>query len=215
MSDLSGIVVYGAGGHGRVVAEAAVAAGLAVAGFLDDGVPVGTVCDGLPVLGGLEWLSPATQVRVALGIGDNRTRERVAARLSERSVALLTVVHPSARVSPHAVLGEGSVVLPLAAVNSGARLGIGCIANTAAVIEHDSEVGDFAHVAPNATLCGGARVGRLALVGAASCILIARSLGDRSVLGAGAVLTEDVPDDVVAVGVPARVLRPVARDPER
>lgn len=202
-----GVVVYGAGGHGRVVADVALAQGLGVLGFVDDHKAPGTVLDGLRVLGGRDWLVASPGCNVALGVGDNTLREDIDTWLDARGVPLTTVVHPSAILSRWASLGPGAVVFPAAVINSGASVGRGAIVNTGAVIEHDTVVGDFAHVSPNATLAGGARVGRSAHVGAGACVLPGRTIGDGSIVGAGAVVNRDVPANTVVAGVPARVLR--------
>jgi sugar O-acyltransferase (sialic acid O-acetyltransferase NeuD family) len=201
------LVVYGAGGHGSVVAEAARAAGFDVLGFLDDVVPAGTEVLGLNVLGDGRWLEGRRGVCVAHGIGANPVRERLTNALDARSVRLESVIHPSAVIAQTARVGRGSVVLALAVLNARAVIGTGAIVNTAAVVEHDVTVGDFAHVSSNATLAGGARLGRLAHLGANGCALPGKSIGERSVVGAGGVVVQDIPAGCVAVGVPARPMR--------
>lgn len=200
----SHLVVYGAGGHGRVVADAAQAAELEVMGFLDDTVPAGGEVLGWRVLGNADWLRGRQGVAVALGIGANDVRKQVAAKLHDLGAALATVVHPTAVVSPYAQLGPGVVVFALAVVNVGARVGRGAIVNTGSILEHDVEIGDFAHVASNAALGGAARVGADAMLGTGAVLLPGRVVGDRSIVGAGAVVSRDVAPDVVVAGVPAR-----------
>lgn len=204
------LVVYGAGGHGRVVADAAAAAGFHVLGFLDDGVPLGREVLGWRVLGDLTWLVGKSWVALAHGIGDNVIRERVARTAGQDGFTFTAVVHPSAVVSRHARVGAGAVVLALAALNPGAVVGPGAIVNTGAIVEHDVVVGDFAHVASKAGLAGAARLGRLALLGSGANVLPGCTVGDGSVVGAGAVVVRDVPPGVVVAGVPARPL-PAAR----
>ncbi|MES1172541.1 MAG: acetyltransferase [Bacteroidota bacterium] len=201
------IVIYGAGGHGRVVADAAAAAGLEILGFLDDGVPVGHPILAWHVLGTLTWLEGRKDVAVAHGVGSNLARERVNRALVSRGVPRTQVVHPSAVVSRHARLGDGAVVLALAVLNAGADVGAGAVINTGAIVEHDVHVGDFAHVASNASLAGGARIEELSLLGGGATVLPGKTIGPRSVVGAGAVVTRDIPSDSVATGVPARVVR--------
>jgi sugar O-acyltransferase (sialic acid O-acetyltransferase NeuD family) len=205
------LVVYGAGGHGKVVADILLAAGEAVAGFLDDGEAPGTIVLGLPVLGGASWLRE-TPARVALGVGDNAQRARVADVCVAAGAPLVAAVHPRAVVAPSATLGDGAVVMALAVVNPDASIGRGAIINTAAVIEHDCVIDEFAHVSPNATMAGRCRVGALAHLGVGATMLPGRSVGDRAIVGGGALVSRDVPADRVAAGVPARLV-PDRTDP--
>ena len=184
-----------------------VGAGEEVAGFVDDRVAAGSRVLDLPVLGTLAWLVREPR-RVALGIGDNATRARVAARCLEAGSELVRAIHPRAVVAPSARIAEGAVVMAAAVVNPSAEIGRGAIVNTAAVIEHDCVVGPFAHVSPNATLGGGAGVGEEAHLGIGATMLPGVKVGARSVIGGGALVARDVPGDVVARGVPARVARP-------
>jgi len=200
----SHLVVYGAGGHGRVVADAARAAELEVMGFLDDAVPAGQQVLDWRVLGDLDWLQGRHNISVALGIGANDVRRQVADKLERAGAALATVVHPTAVLSPYAEVGPGVVVFALAVVNVGARIGRGAIVNTGSILEHDVAIGDFAHVASNAALGGNARVGADAMLGTGAVVLPGRAVGDRSIVGAGAVVSRDVAADVVVAGVPAR-----------
>ncbi len=191
------LVVYGAGGHGRVVAEAARDAGFNVLGFIDDG-RTGTV-SGWPVLGGRTWLLQHV-VMVAHGVGSNDFREKL--QYIDRTFP--AIIHPSAVVSTTAILGAGTVVLARAVINAGAVINRGAIINTGAVVEHDAVVGSFAHVASLAGLAGGAKIGQRVLVGSGATIMLGRTVGADSVVGAGAVVVHDVPDRVVVVGVPAK-----------
>jgi sugar O-acyltransferase (sialic acid O-acetyltransferase NeuD family) len=208
-------VVYGAGGHGKVVADLLLAGGqVDLVGFVDDaagtvGGPAPIVL-GLPVLGGGAWVETEAArgpIAVALGIGANAARRAVAERCLAFGAELLVAVHPRAVVAASARLGAGSVVMAGAVVNPDAIVGRGVIVNTGAVVEHDVVVGAFAHLSPNATLGGAARVGALAHLGLGSAVLPAVSVGERSVVGAGAVVLRDVTEGVTVVGVPAREIR--------
>lgn len=210
---MSTIYVYGAGGHGKVVADAAVAAGMEVRGFIDDGHEV-TVRGplGLPVVGGGAWLTsqeaPA-DVSVALGIGDNRARHVVSERLAAAGIAVVTVIHPRATVAPSATIAAGTVLFAGAVANADATIGGGVIVNTGAIVEHDCIVGDFAHLAPNATMGGGARLGARAWLGLGASIIHGGSVGADSIIGANAAVVREIPPCVVAIGVPAKVSHPV------
>jgi len=205
---MSALVVYGAGGHGKVVCDILLAGGHEVAGFVDDGAAVGTRVLGLPVLGPMAWLE-ANPSRVALGVGDNTARARVAESALAAGSTLVTAIHPRAVVAKSARLGPGAVVMALAVVNADATVERGGIVNTAAVVEHDCVVGPFAHVSPNASLGGGCRVEGFAQLGIGATMLPGTTVGERTIVGGGAVVVAPIPADVVAVGIPARVLRAV------
>lgn len=205
------IVVYGAGGHGHVVADILIAAGATVAGFVDDSSETRDWPGaGLTILGDAEWLarqSQQEQISVALGVGDNFARETIANRCRACGIELLTAVHPRATVSRFAELGAGTVVMANAVINPGARIGEGAIVNTAAVVEHDCEIGAFAHLSPSSAMAGCAKIGRSSWLGIGAIISHGICVGSRSIIGAGAAVVRDIPDGVVAVGVPARVSR--------
>lgn len=180
------------------------AAGESVAGFLDDGIPPGTRVMDTTVLGDTGWLDiHGPGARVALGIGDNAARERIAKRCEEAGATLVTAVHPRAVVAPSALLEDGVVVMALAVVNADARVGRGAIINTAAVVEHDCIVGAFAHVSPNASMGGSARLGARAQLGLGATLLPGRTVNQDALVGAGAVVTREVGVGAVVLGVPA------------
>jgi sugar O-acyltransferase (sialic acid O-acetyltransferase NeuD family) len=206
------IFVYGAGGHGKVVADILACRGESeFAGFVDDREELwGGRVMGFAVLGGGEWLrgeAEYSRVVVALGVGDGRARRRIAECWAAWGVEILTAVHPRATVACAAQMGRGTVVMAGGVVNADARVGLGGIVNSGAVVEHDAEVGDFAHVAPRAAIGGASRLGAFSHLGMGAVVLERVCVGSHSIVGAGAVVVEDLPDGVVAMGVPARIHR--------
>jgi len=204
------VLIYGAGGHGRSVLDAALAApAVRVEGFLDDCEALhGTAVDGVPVLGGEAWLAErgGDALRIALAVGDNRARERLAERLRRLGVATATIVHPTAYVSPRASVEPGCVILAGAVVGPGVSLGEGSVVNTAATVDHDATIGRFVHVAPGSHLAGAVRLGDRVRVGLGASIAQGIAIGEDAVLGAGAVVLAALPAGVVAVGVPAEIV---------
>ncbi len=207
-----GLVIYGAGGHGRVIADAARAAGWALVGFADDdpGKRDRDV-DGVPVIAtGWAELAALCQARGAAavcGLGDNELRRRGFEALRAASVALASVIHPAAVIAPSATLGLGCVVLAGAIVNPGAQLGDDVIINTAASVDHDSQVGDHAHLSPGVHTGGTVTIGAGAHLGVGASVRDGVAIGAWSVIGVGAAVVGDIPAGVVAYGNPARVVR--------
>jgi sugar O-acyltransferase (sialic acid O-acetyltransferase NeuD family) len=179
------LLVVGAGGHGRSVAEAAEQSGyFVVVGFLDDSLPAGESLLNLPLLGPVasmaQHLASADQAIVA--IGNNAVREKLISQLVALKFNLATVLHPKSIVSPSAMLGVGSVVMAGAIVGTEARLGVGSIVNCGAVVDHHATVEDFGHLGVSACMAGGTVMGRGAWMQAGS------SLGYGVKLAAGEVL---------------------------
>lgn len=208
MTSKGGIWVYGAGGHGKVVADVARSAGWALLGFLDDapGRAGARIWD-LPVVGWDEVRRAAPAgVAFGLGVGENAARERCAARLAEAGLPMPVLVHASAVVAPTARLGAGTVLMAGSVVNPDATVGPGCIVNTGAVVEHDCFLGPFAHLSPNAALGGAVSVGARTHLGLGAVALPEVRIGADVRVGAGAVVHRDVADGLTVVGVPARRL---------
>ncbi|HTP70200.1 MAG TPA: acetyltransferase [Dongiaceae bacterium] len=209
---ISTAFVYGASGHGKVVADILLSAGKhQLAGFIDDNPAMkGATVLGLPVLGDGAWLereSRSSRIGVALGVGDNYLRQMLFSRCLNWNIEPLTLVHPTAAISQFATLELGAVVMAHATINPGARIARGAIVNTGAVIEHDVQVGEFAHVAPNAAMGGASSLGCFSMVAMGAVLIQCIKVGNGTTIGAGAVVVRNIPDGCVAFGVPARVVR--------
>jgi sugar O-acyltransferase (sialic acid O-acetyltransferase NeuD family) len=204
------VLIYGAGGHGKVVADAALSAGFGVVGFADDDVARrGKYLLGLEVratgLDGAVRLCRSEGAGYVVAIGANAARKCVFDSLRQSGLDPLTIVHPSARVASSARLGAGTVVFACAVVNVDATVGENGIINTAASVDHDCVLGPHTHISPGAHLGGMVLVGEGTHIGIGSSVRNNVSIGPWSTIGVGAVVIGDVPERVVAFGVPARV----------
>ena len=207
------LVIWGTGGHARVVADIVRGGSeYEIAGFLDDVYPDRhgqRFCDAL-VLGGREQMgklmAQGTQ-HVILAFGDNASRTRIAGELVAGGFILGRAVHARATVAADVRIGAGTVVMAGAVVNPNTTLGENAIINTSSSVDHDCVIGNAVHVSPGAHLGGRVRVGDEAWIGLGAVVLEGRTVGERTIVGAGAVVTRDLPADVVAYGVPAKVVR--------
>lgn len=201
------LAILGAGGHARVVADAAEAAGWTVPGLFDREAPPGD--HPWPVLGDADALfaRAAEFDGAVVALGDNDRRLQATLDLAARGLALATVIHPTAWVSPRATLGGGTVILAQAVVGTGARLGRAVIVNTGAGVDHDCVLGDGVHVSPGARLAGGVTVGERGWIGVGAVVREGLTLGAATRVGAGAAVVKPVPDGQTVVGVPARPMR--------
>src|SRR5579884_184744 len=206
------LVVYGAGGHGKVVAEILLAGGQQIAGFLDDSPALGGafVLD-FPIFPAADWLEKNAGAKVALGIGNNSQREQAVQRIVEFGCKLINAIHPSAIVARGAAIGSGVVIMPAAVLNPDCHVGEGVIINTGAIVEHDVRIGRYAHLAPRCATGGGVEIGDFAQIGIGEVVLPGKRIGEHAVIGAGAVVVDDIPAHALAYGVPARVHSLTAR----
>jgi len=205
------MLIIGAGGHGKVVADVVACEGRhRVVGFLDSDTALhGTNVAGVPVLGGVNQLLKLKQkIRgVVIAIGDNAVRQRYSQEMIDIGMELITCVHPRASVASSAVLGRGVVVCAMAVVGVDTTVGDACVINTSAVVDHECVIGDAVHICPGAVLAGRVRVGDRAFIGMGAKIIQCVSVGAAAIIGAGAVVTVDLPERVTAVGIPARVIK--------
>ena len=207
------IVLWGAGGHAAVVADLVRRTKRwRIVGFIDDMNPgrQGEVFGGARILGGrmqLAGLRRKGVQQLIVAIGDNAARLRSAAIAREIGFRLASVVSPSADVAAGTAIGAGTVIGAGAVVATGARLGENVIVNTSASVDHHCVISDGAHICPGAHLAGNVSVGRGAWVGIGSVVIEGIKIGAGAKTGAGAVVVRDVPANVLALGVPARVVR--------
>ena len=205
------LALLGASGHGKVVADAALAAGWQSVVFFDDAWPGLSVNGHWPVAGDTAALLARLQefdgVLVAIGHGATRWQKQQALQVA--GARLVSVLHPHACVSRLATLGVGSVVMAGAVVNLDAVLGEACIINTGATVDHDCRLGHAVHASPGAHLSGNVTVGDCSCVGVGAIVRQGIRIGADVMVGAGAVVVKSVANGQTVVGNPARPMRPL------
>lgn len=160
------------------------------------------------IVGDEQWLIDHDDVAVVIGIGTPVHRVRVGARLQEHlsDDRLPVLVDPSAVYDERSCTFEpGSVVTAGNVFTVNVRLERFAFVNLDCTIGHEATVGVGSVLNPSVNLSGGVNIGQGVLVGTGAQVLQYLSLGDGCTIGAGAVVTKDVPADALAVGVPARV----------
>ncbi len=168
---------------------------------------------GIPILGDDKVLyelyeSEVKNAFICIGaLGNSHFRNNIYTKLKDIGYNLPVLIHNSASVSPYATIGEGTCVMPGAVINAGANLGSNCIINTNSVVEHDCIIGDNVQISPSAALAGGVKIGNNSFIGIGSSVIQEIEIGSNVIVGAGAVVIDNVPDNVVAVGVPAKVIK--------
>ena len=200
------VIVIGASGHGKVVADIIIGCGDTLLGFLDDNETLPDEIDGIPVLGKISNYGTYPNAAFVIAIGNSTIREKIARQLD--GVRWYTAIHPAAVVSQlNTQIGEGSVVMANAVINPSAHIGKHCIINTSAVVEHDNRIGDFAHVSVGAKLGGTVSIGDHTWVGIGATVSNNVSVCDHCIIGAGTVIIHDIKESGTYVGVPARKIK--------
>lgn len=201
MNNLSKLVIVGASGHGKVIADIAKLNGYDNIVFLDDDETV-KECAGYPVVG-VSCAFSQVERDVVIAIGNAKIRSRLQAQYESHGFHLVTLIHPNATVADTAEIGAGSVVMAGAVINPYAKIGRGCIVNTCASVDHDCEVGDYVHVAVGAHLCGTVSIGSHTWIGAGATVSNNISICPECMIGAGAVVVKGIEKAGTYVGVPA------------
>lgn len=194
------LVIIGASGHGKVIADIAINNGYSDIVFLDDD-ETAKECAGFPVVGKTSEAIVLDGDKV-VAIGNAEIRERFLNQISS-----VTLIHPNATIGRNVKIGSGSVVMAGSVINPDAVIGKACIINTAASVDHDCVVEDYVHVSVGAHLCGTVHVGKGTWIGAGSVVSNNVNICAGCTIGAGAVVVKDITEPGTYVGVPARKVK--------
>lgn len=196
------VVIIGASGHAKVIADIVIKSGDELVGFLDDNTSLPNEIVGYSYLGIIDkYREYSEKCFFVIGIGNNAIRKKIAESVD---VNWYTAIHPSAQIAIDTQLGKGTVVMANAVVNTSAIIGNHCIINTGTIVEHDNRIGDYVHISPNASLCGTVSVGNLTHIGAGVTVKNNISICDNVIVGAGGVVVKDIIENGTYIGVPVK-----------
>lgn len=216
MSDYKKYVIWGSAGHAKVLASMIKLLKGEVIALFDNNPQVVSVLDGVPLYKGKEgfekWLNQEadpTKVVGVVAIGGSNGRDRLAFNhlFKQRGLKLVTLIHPQAFVCETARIGLGTQVLAKALVAADSQIGEACIINHNSSVDHECVIGNGVHLAPGVTLCGCIQIENYVMIGAGAVVLPRLSIGKNTIVGAGSVVIHDLPENVVVVGNPARIVR--------
>ncbi|MCQ5140768.1 acetyltransferase [Enterocloster bolteae] len=202
---MKGLVIIGASGHGRVVADIAKRSGYKQIVFLDDDDSL-TMCGEYPVEGkSSDYVKFDCDVFVA--IGDAKIRQRFSEEVEENKKSIPILVHPSAVIAENVSIEEGTIIVAGSVINPGAKIGKGCIINTCSSVDHDCIIRDYVHVSVGVHISGTADVGERTWIGAGATVINNINICSDCIIGAGAVVVKDIKKPGIYIGVPAAEMR--------
>lgn len=200
------IVLIGDSGHAKVIKDIILANGDYILGILDDKYTDVFKEDKI-IKGPITYLHELLvdeQVKVIIAIGNNRIRQQIVSRINIPIDRYISCIHPSAIVSPSAIIEKGTVVMPGAIVNADASIGMHSIINSNAIVEHDCLVENYVHISPASIVTGGVKIAVGVHLGASSSVIPLIEIGNWTIVGAGAVVVKNLPANCTAVGAPAK-----------
>jgi len=198
------MILYGTGGHAKVIISSIMACGGTVEAFFDDDLTRIELCQ-IPIIGNYSRGIHADKLLV-VAVGDNLLRRKLAQKIRHD---FGNVIHPSAIIDESVRIGSGSVVFHGSILQTGSVIGDHVIINTRVLVDHDCVVASFVHLAPGVVLCGNVNVGENTLIGAGSMVVPNITIGANCLIAAGSVITHDIPDGSTVRGNPGRIIRTV------
>lgn len=199
------VLIIGAGGHAKVIADIVIKSGDNVVGFLDDNVNIGTDILGYRILGKVELCQTIANehrgLKFIIGIGSNTIRRLISEKYD---LKYYTAIHPSSIIGLNVKIGYGTTVMAGSVINVDAQIGNHCIVNTSASIDHDCQIDDYVHICPGTFIAGNVNIGNQSLVGIGATIKNNVTLANDVIIGAGAVVVKDIYEKGTYMGIPAR-----------
>lgn len=197
------LMIIGAVGYGKVVADIAIRCGYTEIAFLDDNESI-KECMGFPVVGRTRDAVKYFDSDFFVAIGNSITRERIINDFMVSELNIVTLIHPNAVIATDVTIGIGTVVMAGVVINSDSKIGKGCIVNTSVSVDHDDTVDDYVHLAVGSHLAGTVHIGEHTWIGAGAIISNNIDICANCMIGAGAVVVENVNVAGTYVGIPAR-----------
>lgn len=208
------VLILGAGGHAKVVIDTIEQDKFEIIGLIDSNEKhLHENVHGIEIIGcdkNLNHFYPqkAGCAFVAIGhMGQYQVRNKIFTILENIGYKLINVIHFSSIIAPSVQLGKGNLILPQTVLNAEVIVGNNNIINTGTIVEHEVSIGNGVHLAPGSTICGGGTISDNVFVGAGSVIIQGISIGKNSIIGAGSVVLSDIPENVIAVGTPAKIIK--------
>ena len=207
------IILVGGGGHCISCIDVIEETGLyEIIGILDQpekkdssvlGYPVIGTDDDIPTL-----VAKCPNYLITVGqIKSSHIRQNIFEKIKDAGGQLPVIISPTAHVSRHATIEEGTIIMHQAFVNAEAIIGKACIVNSKALIEHEATIGDYCHISTAACINGQVNIGSNSFIGSNSVIGNNIHVIDNTVIAAGSQVLKNIKSPGVYIGNPLRKIR--------
>ena len=200
---MSRLIIIGASGHGKVIADIAARCGYTDIAFLDDNPDAGE-CMGYSVIGKSKNAKEYPGAKFIVAIGNPEIRQKILEQLENMGLTVISLVHPNAVIAEQVEIGKGTVVMAGAIINPACKIGKGCIVNTGASVDHDNVIDDYVHISVGSHLAGNVKVGTKTWIGAGAVVNNDVKICSNCIIGSGAAVVKNIDEPGIFVGVPDR-----------
>ncbi len=208
------LIIIGAGGFGREVQWLIERINIEkneweLLGFVDDNIEPGTLVNGIPVLGGVDYLlAYQERICVVCAVGNARIRRQIIQKLKKNTqLSYPNLIDPSVLMSGFIQMGEGNILCAGSILTVNLKIGDFVIVNLDTTIGHDVVIENFVTIYPSVNVSGCVHIGAVSEIGTGTQIIQGKTIGTRTIVGAGSVVIREIPDDCTAVGSPAKPIK--------
>jgi sugar O-acyltransferase (sialic acid O-acetyltransferase NeuD family) len=184
-----------------------------IVGMIDSLAEVGSQRYGYKIIGRQEYIAELIKdyniQAGVIAIGDNYSRKIVFDEIKSKvpQFKFINAIHPTAHIGRNVKLGKGIIVREGAIVSTDCIIGDFCIINASSVLGHNSVIEEFSLFSTGSVSGGKVLLKKFSSVTVGVVIIDRITVGENTVVGSGAIVLKDLPDNVVAYGVPAKVIR--------
>lgn len=212
MCNIKNLIIIGSGGVGRETALIVQQINMLdptwnLLGYIDDNPEKwGNVVNGYAVLGGIDsLLMMDSSVHVIVAIANYKVKKAIVKKLDGK-FKFATIVHPKVWIHDFMKIGDGCIIYEGAILTANISIGNHVIISPKCGVGHDTVIKDYVSLLWNVNVSGNDYIEEGVMFGSGSTIIQGKKVGKGSIIGAGAVVIDDVPAEVTAIGVPAKVI---------
>ena len=210
---MKNIIIIGAGGVGREVSLIIekinkLKATWTLIGFIDDNINSwNKIINGYQIIGGMDLLETLPlDTYVVIAIANYNLKKKIVNKINNK-FKFATIIDPKVYIHDYMTIGEGTIIYEGAIITANIQVGNHVIISPKCGVGHDSIIKDYVSLLWNVNISGNDVIEEGVMMGSGSTIIQGKKIGKGSIIGAGAVVIDDIDSFTTAVGVPAKVVK--------